>query len=289
MAPYCICLDVGGTEIKAAAMTLAGGLLTPIARVPSCAQAAAEPLLEHFATLIDGLRQPKGELAGVRLAFPGPFDYDEGICLLQGLDKYDAWYGMNLRAALARRLRLPPSAFRFVNDVAAFALGELRFGEARGAAKSFFVCIGTGCGSAFALGDRLAPEGTPGVPPKGYIYATPMLEGCLDDYLSRRGIQALSQHVLGVALDGKALAERAAAGDERARACYAAFGQRLLDGLYPFLEHFSPTCLCLGGQITRSASWFLTPLAKVCAEKCICLYVTEDTTLRALQGLLAVC
>lgn len=288
METYCICLDVGGTEIKAAALSPSGTLLTPIRKAPALAQESAGRLLEHFATFIGSFLQPHRTLAAICLAFPGPFDYENGVCLLQGLGKYDAWYGMNLRDALAERFALPPASVCFLNDVAAFALGELRFGQGRGAAKSLFVCVGTGCGSAFALGDSLAPEGTPGMPPQGYIYATPMLAGCLDDYLSRRGILSLSQEMLGEALDGKALAERAEAGDTGAQACYAAFGARLRDGLLPFLEGFAPAWVCLGGQITRSAAWFISPLSAACQARGIRLSVSQDTTLRALQGLLCI-
>lgn len=93
--------------------------------------------------------------------------------------------------------------------------------------------------------------------------------------------------MLGTPLDGKGLAQRVASGDDRARTCYEIFGQRLCDGLVPFLDGFSPDHLCLGGQITRSADLFLSPLRNACEARGITLCITADTTLRALQGLIS--
>ena len=61
----------------------------------------------------------------MRLAFPGPFDYAKGICLLRGLDKYDALYGVDLRRAFSRGSGIAPEDILFTNDASAFALGEM--------------------------------------------------------------------------------------------------------------------------------------------------------------------
>ena len=64
------------------------------------------------------------------------------------LKKYDALYGCNLRHAFAALSGLPQKRIQFINDAAAFALGELTFGSSRQAHKTLFTVIGTGCGSA---------------------------------------------------------------------------------------------------------------------------------------------
>ena len=75
--------------------------------------------------------------------------------------------------------------------------------------------------------------------------------------------------MLGVPLDGRALAERIAAGDKRAKACFRCFGEQLCDALQPQIEAFCPDTLCMGGQIMASAALFLHPLEKL-------LYKQED-------------
>lgn len=281
----CLCLDVGGTEIKAAPVDGAGDLLQPVRRFPARAKEPADVLLAHFTGIFETLRREAGTVSGLRLAFPGPFDYERGICLLQGLDKYDALYGLDLRQAFSWGSGIAPEEIRFTNDASAFALGEMAAGQAKGAGRALFVCIGTGCGSAFGINGRLAPDGTPGVPENGYLYPVPFLDGCIDDHLSRRGLMALTKERLGEALDGKALALRVRDGDVQARQCFLAFGERIRDALLPFLAGFRPEALCLGGQITGSAPLFLEPLETACRARDIRLYVTADTSVSILRGL----
>lgn len=278
-----LCIDVGGTELKAAPVDQSGTLLAQPRYFPSNARQEAGPLLDHFAQIIREICG--GPVGGIRLAFPGPFDYANGVCLLRGQDKYDTLYGVNLRQELARRLEFPAGEIRFLNDADAFAMGEMGFGEAKDAARAMFVCIGTGLGSGFGVDGRMAPAGTPGMPETGELYDIPFLDKRIDDYISRRGLMALSRERMGEALDGKALSLRAAQGDPAARECWLAFGQRVRDALQPWLESFRPQTLCFGGQITRSGALFLQPVEEVCRELEVRVYVTEDTSVRALQGL----
>ncbi len=100
-----------------------------------------------------------------------------------------------------------------------------------------------------------------------------------------RGLLALTQKQLGTAVDGKALAERVHMGDRMAKACFLVFGCQVRDALVPILEGFQPEVLCFGGQITRSGHLFLPPVEEYCRGAGIRILVTEDTSLRTLQGL----
>lgn len=280
-----LCLDVGGTEIKAAPVDRGGNILQPVRHFPARAKEAADVLLAHFAGIFEAIRRGEQAVSGLRLAFPGPFDYEKGICLLQGLDKYDALYQADLRREFSQRTRTAPEDILFTNDASAFALGEMAFGQAKDAVRTLFVCIGTGCGSAFGINGRLAPDGTPGVPDGGYLYHVPYLDGCIDDYLSKRGLMELTRERLGEALDGKALALQAQGGDVWARQCFLTFGERIRDALLPFLSDFRPEAICLGGQITGSAPLFLAPLEASCRSRGIRLYIAGDTSASILRGL----
>lgn len=146
-----LCLDVGGTEIKAAPLDANGKMLSKIQYFPAMACADKKTLLEHFAHIFASICPADKVPIEIDLAFPGPFDYENGICLLQGLEKFDALYGCNLRHAFAALSGLPQKRIQFINDAAAFALGELTFGSSRQAHKTLFTVIGTGCGSAFGV------------------------------------------------------------------------------------------------------------------------------------------
>lgn len=64
--------------------------------------------------------------------------------------------------------------------------------------------------------------------------------------------------MLGVPLDGRALAERIAAGDERAKACFRCFGEQLCDALQPQIEAFCPDTLCMGDRLWKARHYFCT-------------------------------
>lgn len=277
-----LCLDVGGTEIKAAVIDADGHLLQPMAFFPARSEEDREALLNHFTAIIRFFPLPTD---GIRMAFPGPFDYAQGICLMQGLSKYDSLYGVSLRRELSQRLGILPEKIRFANDASAFGLGEMGFGWAPGFHRVLCICIGTGCGSAFGVDGMLAPKGTSGVPESGFLFDAPFQDGRIDDYLSRRGLMRLTQEQLGTPMDGKTLAQQVRLGIPGAATCFLAFGEQIRDALYPFLTGFGPQILCLGGQITRSADLFLQPLEMCCQELGIRLRITEDTSLRTMQGL----
>ena len=284
MQPLVLCADVGGTQIKTGLLDASGRPASPIRRADARAALPRQQLLDHMAACLLAAAQdaPPGSVQGVRLAMPGPFDYAAGICRIEGLGKYGALYNADLRAELGSRLAPALGAaaadIRFQNDVAAFALGELHFGCARGTGRGLFVCIGTGCGSAFSLGD--------GMPAGGYLYPLPLRGKRVDDWLSRRGLQRLSRQTLGEELDGLPLAQRARAGDAGTLAVWQQFGALLAEALTPALDAYRPQLCCLGGQVTASGALFLDPLHRACRQRGVRLETTADTSLRAMQGAL---
>ena len=81
------------------------------------------------------------------MAIPGPFDYENGISRMQGLNKYDAIYGIPLEKKSRRACGTWISTIFVLHDIEAFALGEAG-GNCRDVDKILCVCIGTGAGSA---------------------------------------------------------------------------------------------------------------------------------------------
>lgn len=280
-----LCLDVGGTEIKAAPLDKRGNFLAPVRHFPAMAGADRQTLLENFGWIFSSICPENAVPIEIDLAFPGPFDYKNGICLLQGLDKYDALYGCNLRRAFSEISGLPEQRIQFINDA-------VHYKNIRLAAHRVYLLQPEirspqmHCRSRFPLLQtelaRLASPDQRSFPP---TQRPPFRDSCVDDYISRRGLEKLSGEMLGVPLDGRALAERIAAGDERAKACFRCFGEQLCDALQPQIEAFCPDTLCMGGQIMESAALFLHPLEKLCTNKKITLYITQDTSLRTMQGL----
>lgn len=284
-----IMLDVGGTEIKGGILNASGELLTDIRSFPAKAGADADTIFENFCQIISSLHQncPAGRLEGIGMAFPGPFDYKQGISRMKGLDKYDQIYGRKIAEELKKRNpELEGIQFLFRHDVEAFARGIYRFGMAEQKEKILCLCIGTGTGSAFLKNGEALLEKSEEVPENGWIYNSPFKDSILDDYLSVRGLKKLSREILGEELDGKKLAELCMQKDESALRVYQKFGETLYEGIQPFLDSFHPQTLILGGQITKSFFYFGKRIEKACNKRRIPIIMEENTSLRAMQGLL---
>lgn len=259
-------VDVGGTGVRAALVDEEGKLCSSVHQFDPQADQDKETILSNLARGMAHVLQaaPEG-VAGVGMGIPGPFDYAQGICLMQNVAKYDALYGVNVQAELRRRLELPQELpMRFLNDAAAFALGEWHFGAAQGHRRVMAVTLGTGCGSAFLVDGRIQTT-VPGAGENGYVYNLPYREGRVDDYISRRGILKLWQERQGKHRPDVDVAELAAAayrGCWECRSLFEVWGEMLVEALAEPIGAFQPDCILLGGSIAKSMDLFAAPIRK---------------------------
>lgn len=284
-----ILLDVGGTQIKCGLADRTGQLLVgkPLS-FPAKAKEEGQVIFDNFAAVLKEMKQYADgfPIAGIGMAFPGPFEYDRGISLMQGLDKYDHIYGIPVVAELRRRIGwLKDTPVLFLHDVEAFAIGESWYGEAKDMRKLLCLCIGTGTGSAFIKDRNALKEEKDGVPLNGWIYHTPFKNSVIDDYLSARGLSDLTRKAIGRDISGKELYQMACGGDRKARAVFEVFGWDLKEAMTPFLDRFEPEAVIMGGQISKSFSFFGNTFQEACRGRNIKTYTEAGTSIRAMQGL----
>ncbi|MFF2092192.1 ROK family protein [Paenibacillus sp. NPDC058174] len=266
-----LAFDVGGTQIKAAAVVGGSIIEETISHYDSLAGLSAEAIIAHFAECAaDIVRRAGGEplpIGGIGMAFPGPFDYENGISRIQGLGKFESLYGLPVgellleafrgHEALAGRLA-SSFAIKFENDAALFGLGEAGYGEARGFGRVTCLTIGTGLGSCFLADGRLIKNG-PDIPAHGWLYNLPYQGKIADDWISKRGILQLAAE-MGVqpeGLDVRDYSMMALSGDQLAAELFEAFGRRMAAVLIPSLQLFAPERIVIGGQISKSGSLFV--------------------------------
>ncbi len=245
--------DIVGSHISAACCSLDDLQILRAAR----ADLPPDPTSAQFVDLLYKLgcevTIPQAAALGGVLAVPGPFDMVAGISRMR--HKLKSLYGVDLRAQLAERFGWESAQVSFLNDAAAFLLGEAQSGAARGAKRAIGIVLGTGIGSAFACDGHWVTQGE-GVPAGGEIWNLPYGDGVVEDLLSTRAIKAGYSALTGKDEEVITIAARADL-DPDARAVFQTFGFNLGQVFRDVLTSFAPDVVVLGGGISRSARLFL--------------------------------
>ena len=239
-------LDIGGTHVAAGRVRLASATVEPHARL-RLGFTGGTTLLERILEAARSIATAETRHFGV--AVPGPFDYDEGVCLVA--HKLPGLYGINLRRELAQAAGLTDQAVSFLNDAEAFLLGEWWAGAARGHARALGITLGTGLGSAFLADGRLVRSG-PEVPADGALYTLAFRGRPVEQTISREALLARYGADPEGGTDVGQIAERARAGEPHARRLFEEVAADLAEFLTAPLEAFGPTCLVVGGSIARA-------------------------------------
>jgi glucokinase len=245
--------DVGGSHISAALCSKADLSLGAVVKAPLPEEQSAAAFFEVLTQLASRAGAESKNTAGAGFAMPGPFDYAEGISWMK--HKMPYLYGVNLRKALADRMHWSGTQVRFLNDAAAYLLGEVGAGAGCGVSRVAGFTLGTGIGSGFAVNGHLVTEG-PGVPPGGEIWNVPFEGGIVEDLVSTRAIRKAYRARTGTV---KEVAEIAAgaANDSAAILIFAEFGRNLGRVLRILLREFAPEVVVLGGGIVGAAPLFV--------------------------------
>lgn len=253
-------LDVGGTHVTCAAVHVGRRQIRAGAQHRLRADAPAAEILHRLIDCAGQVPGPIGSVWGV--AMPGPCDYSRGIALFEGVGKFDALYGFDLQRELLQRLPGAPTRVRFLNDAAAFVLGESVAGAAVGHSRVIGITLGTGVGSAFLADGQLVDQG-PGVPPKAAVHLLTFAGRPLEDTVSERAIRARYARAASAeatVLTVREIAARARAGDVDAQRVLSDALTALGRVLAPLVVGFGATMLVVGGSMTRSWDLVARPL-----------------------------
>ena len=253
--PCVLVYDVGGSHISAAVCHKRDYRLGPVVR----ANLPEEQAGNAFIDVLESLGKRAGEgvegVEGAEFAMPGPFDYDKGISWMK--HKMPYLYGVNVSEALAARFGWKATQVRFLNDAAAYLLGEVGAGAAKGVKRVVCFTLGTGVGSGFAVDGHVVTEGH-GVPPGGEIWNVPYEDGIVEDQISTRALQKSYKDRKGDEREVASIAHYAIGGDSIAVAVFEEFGKTLGIAIKKLLADFAPEVVVLGGGISRSSHLFLS-------------------------------
>ena len=162
-----LALDLGGTQIRAAAVREDGSIAarmarrTPVDEGPAAIVRACRDALRESRTEF-GRDSPEAErsLVGISLSSPGPIDPWRGV-IVEPPNLGPEFRDVPLAERIEGDLGLPAYLER---DTRIAALGEGAFGAARGSTEYLYVTVSSGVGGAIVTEGRLlmGPDGTAG-------------------------------------------------------------------------------------------------------------------------------
>ena len=194
------------------------------------------------------------------ISMPGPLDYEKGISLINGQDKYDALFGLNIKELLADRMSMKVANISFVNDAVAFLQGEILGGAAMSGKNIIGLTLGTGLGSVKSLNNEEIKDAD--------LWKMPFKDSIAEEYLSTRWfVKRYGERTAQKVANVKILFNLAEEGDVEAQAVFNEFGHNL--GL--FLQRFiaiegQVDTVVLGGNIAKTAHLFTAEVFKVLGD-----------------------
>ncbi len=269
-------IDAGGTYLKSAVLNREGEVMMTSGFITkSFSKGSSENIMKAFyETVAHGLSCIKRmgmSMGGIGIAFPGPFDYENGIPLME--HKFKSIHGIHLREAIYRISGVPSGVtISFMHDANAVLAGELWKGKAIGYDNAAVVTLGTGLG--FALSENGVIQCNSMGGPMVTIYGLPYKQGILEDYTAQRGFLNIYQKITGKADLGKTkvsdIGKWASEGETESIQTFKEVGTILSESLEKILIERNIQCLLLGGQISRSFQFMEESLKQGLKEvKCL--------------------
>jgi glucokinase len=247
--PLVLGVDIGGSHITAGLIDLRTRKLigSSIKRSAVDPHESADEILNTWCIVIaDAYAGQTISAMRIGMAVPGPFDYINGICLIEQQDKFKSLYLIDVKAELARRLKIALADIQFINDAEAFLKGEI-FAASESCKSILGITLGTGLGSALYLNGKVRDAD---------LWNDPFKDGIAEQYLAAawltdRYFQLSGQRLRGV----KEIAESAKK-DPNAKQVFAEFGMNLAKFLRPYIEKYKLEMILVGGNISYAFSHF---------------------------------
>jgi len=287
MTPYSIGLDLGGTNLRAAAVSDEGRMLEKVSGRTQYWE-GREAIIYDMVEAIETLRARHGvaHLKGIGIGVPGFISLKEGI--IRNCNNIASLENFPIREEIGRRLG---TRIILENDANAAALGEKWIGAGRQVDDLVMLTLGTGVGGGIISGGRVLRGGHGMAGELGHITVVPYgnpcgcgNQGCVEKYASATSVTAQAR-MLGLgdeSLTARDLYEMAKGGNEKAQAIYNAMGESLGILLAMLINAFDfPLYLIAGGMI---AGWDAFAPAMIAeAKRRSFTFRTEDTRVAMAQ------
>jgi len=254
-------IDVGGSHISAAVIGNADSGWEPFfrTRITLNPDDSAYCIITALSNCIKELTAKAPEIEAVGIAFPGPFNYQNGVSEITNVGgKFEKTFGLHVRQGVQDFSGLPKAEFKFSNDAHCFAAGAYHMKGLK-SKRTIFVTLGTGLGSAFMLDGELL-HFHPDIPSSGAFFNQNFLDTTADDYFSTRWILNTAKQVSGTNIFS--VKEFLESGSPHTQTIMSQFGQNLGCFLLPWLQKFQCNELVIGGNIAKAFPLFGSSLKR---------------------------
>ncbi|HXK01007.1 MAG TPA: ROK family protein [Verrucomicrobiae bacterium] len=285
MADYTIGMDLGGTNLRAAAIDKNGRMLDKISGCTNFVE-GREAVLSDIVAAIAKLRETHGSagLAGIGIGVPGFIRMKEG--LITGSNNLPYLEGVPIRDEISHRLG---TAVFLENDANAAALGEKWKGAGQNVDDLVLLTLGTGIGGGIISGGRVL-RGFVGMAGElGHMTVVPNgnpcgcgNQGCLEKHASATAVTAMARLMqLGEELSSKDVAELAAQhgeAGEKARTIWRIVGESLGIALATLINTFNFPLYLLSGGMLPAWELFAPHMMRVAKERSFTFRATAHET-----------
>src|SRR5271155_1709750 len=205
MPDFSIGVDLGGTNLRIAAVSSEGQLLEKVTLSTKLALGRDHVIGEmcDAIQLLTRKYNQTGKFLGAGIGFPGIVDMQTGM--LRKAANFPGWENFSARAEIKRRLGFAKNDAPVVldNDARVAALGEQWLGAARGVANMAVLTLGAGIGGGIVLGGKIwhGMDGMAGefghvtVEPEGYPCGCGS-RGCSERYASASALVRMAREAV---------------------------------------------------------------------------------------------
>ena len=270
MSRYAIGVDLGGTNLRVAAISLDGRLLEKLTLGTEVGR-GRDAVLNEMCLSIGQLARKLGaehSLLGIGIGVPGIIDMDRGM--LRESPNLPGWHDYPVQEEIQRRLG---TKVVLENDANAAALGEAWLGAARGFNSACMITLGTGVGGGMVLDDRIWHGMTGMAGELGHLTVSPEgpncncgNRGCLEQYASATAVVRMAREAAATSsalaavmsspkVSARTVYELAETGDRAAYAIFEKVGWALGIALAGMVNVMNLPMYVIGGGV--ASSWDL--------------------------------
>lgn len=265
MKDYFIGLDLGGTNIRAAAITKEGEILHRV-KIPTEVPLGRENVITNILNVINTIRQELKtfKLSAIGMGIPGIIFFDKGIVVRS--PNFPDWIDFNLRERLSKDLDVP---FYIDNDANLAAVGEGWIGAGMDFNNFCMLTLGTGVGGGIIFNKNIW-RGEYGMAGElGHITIYPDghpcncgNRGCLEQYASATGIVRMAMERSEIQnpkseITADKIYQLAKNGDRYSLEIFQKMGRILGIGIADLVNILNIELFVLGGGVADSWDFFV--------------------------------